>query len=93
MKFVRLASTPCDGSWSKTEREVLACPLEHGQDRFNTETAPDGLSGRSGPIPADPVDCVHGRTVQRLSVLVPTKVPEPVGYALSSASSYPVSKV
>ena len=67
---MRLVSRPWSGSWSKTEREVLACPLEHGQDSFNTETALDGLYGRSWSIPADPVDCVYGRPVQRLSLLL-----------------------
>ena len=69
----------------KRDLHALACLLEHGQDSFTTETAPDGLSGRSLPIPDDPVDCLHGRAVERLSVLFGTQVllltnpPEPVG--------------
>ena len=59
----------------KLSGDGLACLLEHGPGIFNTEHAPDGLSYRSWHISADPVDCIYGRVVQRLSVLVETQIP------------------
>ena len=58
----------------KLSGDALECLLEHGQAIFNIEPAPDGLPGRSRPIPVSPVECENGRAVQRLSVLVGTQV-------------------